>query len=283
MPELPEVETIVRALRPGITGKTISHVEIFWPRSIVGDCGAFINHVTGREISEVFRRGKYICLLLDDGGHLTIHLRMTGKLIYCPGEKDKKHLRVRFLFNGNTVGVGSKSPGECSLHFIDTRKFGKCQLWPAGEALLPALGPDPLDPGVVLDVLKKITSTRAIKTVLLDQHLLAGIGNIYADEALFAARLHPLTPAREISSIKRGRLSRVLPVILAAAIENKGTTLSDYRLPSSSSGSNQHFLKIYGRDKQPCPNCQTLIRRIVVNGRSSHFCPRCQKNNVPRS
>jgi formamidopyrimidine-DNA glycosylase len=266
MPELPEVETIVNELKPVITGKTLQKIDVFWRRSVVGDPEVFINESVNRTIEKVFRRGKYICFLFDDGRRLTIHLRMTGKLLYATSEKEKKHLRVRFTFCE-----------DCKLYFIDTRKFGRMKLLQAGQPLLPELGPEPLDAETVYGVLTGTKSIRAIKTLILDQHILAGVGNIYADEALFAAGIHPQTPAAKAAKNKIRRLSRELPEILRTAIRNKGTTLSDYRPPESSSGSNQFYLKVYGRKDQPCPKCGAPIQRIVINARASHFCPGCQK------
>ena len=265
MPELPEVETIVKELRPVLTGKTFRKIDILWQRSLVGGPERFEKELVDHSIEKVFRRGKYICFLLDDGRHLTIHLRMTGKLLYAAGEDENKHLRVRFTFCE-----------DCILHFIDMRKFGRIKLWPAGQPLLPDLGPEPLDSERVRHVLIGTRSRRAIKTLLLDQHVLAGVGNIYADEALFAAGIHPQTPAARVPESKIKRLSRELPEILQAAIRNKGTTLSDYRPPESSSGRNQLYLKVYGRENQPCPDCRTPIQRIKIDARSSHFCPTCQ-------
>ncbi len=266
MPELPEVETIVQELRPVLTGKTIQDIEISWPRSITGSQEVFKTTLTGRTVKKIFRRGKYICFTLDDKRLLTIHLRMSGKLLFAPCEKDNKHLRVKFVF-----------PGDCALYFCDMRKFGRMKLWQPEEPLLPQLGPEPLDAETAWSVLKETKSRRAIKNLLLDQQVLAGIGNIYADEALFAAGIHPQTPAATVSKTKLKRLSKTLPEILKAAIINKGTTFSDYRPPKTASGSNQFYLKVYGRENQPCPECDTPVRRLKINGRSSHFCPKCQR------
>lgn len=266
MPELPEVETIVRQLRPVSIGKSFQRVEIYWNRSVLGDASALAGELIGRRIMDIFRRGKYICFSLDDGRNLVIHLRMSGRLVYSPGEKDKKYLRVTFVFCE-----------DCMLHFIDMRKFGKIQLYPSQRALLPDLGPEPLDFETVDKALKEMKSNRAIKTLLLDQGFLAGIGNIYADEALFAAGIRPRTPAVKVSKAKRRRLAAAIPEVLLAAIHHEGTTLSDYRPPDSESGNNQFYLKVYGRENQPCTKCGSIIRRIKINGRSAHFCPRCQR------
>ncbi len=265
MPELPEVETIVNELKPALRGRTFEKIKISWERSVTGDARAFGKTLPGRTIKDLFRRGKYICFELDNRWHLTIHLRMSGQLVSCLDQKEKKYVRVEFSFDNG-----------CRLYFVDKRKFGRLKLWPPGQMLLPELGTEPLEPGAVWRLLKNSKSRRAIKTVLLDQGVLAGVGNIYADEALFAAGIHPQLPALNVPGAACRRLGRELPRILKAAIENRGTTLSDYRPPQSSSGNNQHFLRVYGRENQPCLKCRTPIQRIKINNRSSYFCPHCQ-------
>lgn len=265
MPELPEVETIVRELKPVLLGKTIESISTPWPRTVGGDEKSFSQALVNRKISRVERRGKYICIFFNNEKTLTIHLRMTGKCLFTTTEKEKKHIRVIFTFDEST-----------KLYFVDVRKFGRMQLWSPDEELLPKLGPEPLDPKTVYNVLTGLTSTRAIKTVLLDQTVLAGVGNIYADEALFRARIHPQCRADKVAKRKLKSLSRLIPEILIASILNKGTTISDYRTTQRSKGSNQFFLKVYGRNGEPCKKCSQTIRRISINGRSSHFCPRCQ-------
>lgn len=271
MPELPEVETVVRELQPAISGKTFTGVDIVWHKTVTGEPGVFLEAVKGRTIDTVSRRGKYICFNLDSGECVTVHLRMTGKLVFKPGEKDKNHIRTVFYFSGGTA-----------LYFVDSRKFGRIKRWPQRGKLLPNLGPEPLDRENVWTVLANITSTRAIKTVLLDQTVLAGIGNIYADEALFLAGIHPETPASKVPKTRIKKLSGCIPDILEQAIINKGTTISDYRNADQSRGSNQFYLKIYGREKKACLSCGTGIKRMVINGRSSYFCPKCQRKRVKR-
>ncbi len=266
MPELPEVETIVRQLRPVLIGKTFQKVTVHWNRSVVGDAQALAGELTGRSIMDIFRRGKYICFSLDDGRNLVIHLRMSGRLVYSPAEKDNKYLRVTFVFCE-----------DCMLHFIDMRKFGKIRLYTSRQPLLPGLGPEPLEVEIVEKALSETKSGKAIKTLLLDQSFLAGIGNIYADEALFAAGIRPRTPALRVSKARRRRLAAAIPLVLQAAIHHEGTTLSDYRPPGSERGNNQFYLKVYGRENQPCTKCGSNIRRMKINGRSAHFCPRCQR------
>ncbi|MBE0665234.1 MAG: DNA-formamidopyrimidine glycosylase [Candidatus Aminicenantes bacterium] len=269
MPELPEVETIVRELRRHIVGKTIAAVRLFWPRSVEGSQSEFCRRLRGMTVAAVFRRGKYIGLEGADGTFFTIHLRMTGKLVQEMAAQDRKHLRVRFNFLDGTA-----------LHFVDTRKFGRLRLWPSREQSCPGLGPEPLRQATLLAVLRALSTTRAIKTVLLDQTILAGIGNIYADEALFATGIHPLTPAAALNHGQQKRLARSLPLVLRLAIGRRGTTLRDYRTVEDRSGENQEHLFVYGRTGQPCLTCGTAIEKMRIAGRSSHFCPRCQKKTV---
>jgi formamidopyrimidine-DNA glycosylase len=265
MPELPEVETIALQLRPIISVKTVKDVTVLWPRTVYEEVNRFKETLIGNRITGLERRGKFLCLFLEDGQCVTIHLRMTGKLLFKPNERDRKYTRVIFRFTDGT-----------SLFFVDIRKFGRMKLWPANEPLLPQLGPEPLEEKNVLDVLVTQKSQRAIKTLLLDQGVLAGIGNIYADEALFKAGIHPLTPADSISRQKLKRLAMFVPEILKAAINNNGTTISDYRSADQSAGRNQFFLNVYGRTDEPCPVCGNPIARLRINQRSSHYCPKCQ-------
>jgi len=265
MPELPEVETIARELRPLITGKTVCKVTLVWPRTVEGDQKEFHAGLMNKKIIRIDRRGKYLCFYLEDELRLTIHLRMTGKLVFAPEEKDKKYIRVVFRFTDGTT-----------LYFVDVRKFGRMKLWSQAELLLPHLGPDALDEKTVFRALVNQKSRRAIKTLLLDQEVLAGVGNIYADEALFMAGIHPLTPAHKVSKQQLRKLSRHLPEILKTAIENNGTTISDYRRTDRLKGEHQFFLNVYGRTGEPCNKCKTPVVRIRINNRSSHFCPKCQ-------
>lgn len=267
MPELPEVETIVRELKPLITDKTIESVSIHWPRTVDGDPEQFTETLTGKRLTHISRKGKYICFLFENSLYLTIHLRMTGKLLFQPDQKDQNYIRVSFHFTDRS-----------SLFFVDVRKFGRMKLWEQSEPLLPHLGPEPLDEKTILQVLSGHTSRRPIKTLLLDQSVLAGVGNIYADEALFMAKIHPLTPANKIKKHRLRKLSKYLPEILETAIKNNGTTISDYRKTDRSEGSNQLVLKVYGREGEPCRICGAPITRIRINNRSAHFCPTCCKS-----
>ncbi len=267
MPELPEVQTVVSGLDPVLRGNTIQDIHLLWPRSIEGDAAAVIRSLKNRRIHRVYRRGKYI--LIDFTGlpsyTVTVHLRMTGKLLFKLEEKDVPYVRVEFKFQGGDA-----------LYFVDIRKFGRIKLWQPGETLLPCLGPEPLDESTVYCVLSGLKTGRAIKTVLLDQRVLAGIGNIYADEALHLAGIHPLTPANTMPESKQRILGCTIPRILKEAIDHKGTTLSDYVTPDNRRGEHQEYLYVYGREGDTCKGCATPIVRLCINGRSSHFCPECQ-------
>jgi formamidopyrimidine-DNA glycosylase len=265
MPELPEVETIVRELQPFLQGKQIQAIDILWPNSVAGEPAELSEKLINQKITQVFRRGKYICVNLDSCDTLTIHLRMTGKFLFSCSREIHRHCRIKLHFTDQTC-----------LYFIDMRKFGKFRWWPKEQPLLPDLGIEPLDFQSIWDIFLLLKSQRPIKTLLLDQTILAGIGNIYADESLFAARIHPQTPFNDVSSEKLKQLACVIPKILNTAIGNKGTTISDYRTTGNQSGFHQHSLYVYGREGNCCYICQTAIQRIKLNGRSSHFCPLCQ-------
>jgi formamidopyrimidine-DNA glycosylase len=269
MPELPEVETIVRELRQQIMGKTIARVRVHWERSVQGKAKEFKHRLTGKTISAISRRGKFIGFELQDDTFFTIHLRMTGKLVQKLDAPGQKHVRVEFGFQDDST-----------LYFVDARKFGRMRLWPCRSRSCPGLGPEPLKPDSVLAALSGLRTRRAIKTVLLDQTILAGIGNIYADEALHAAGIHPLTPVCRLSSGQRQRLSHSVPEVLKAAIRHRGTTLRDYRTVAGGSGDNRGFLMVYGRAGQPCFSCGGRIDKIRIAGRSAHFCPCCQKKPI---
>ncbi len=271
MPELPEVETIVRQLRRRIKGKTLASMRVHWRRAIEGRHGEFCRRLRGMTVASVCRRGKYIGIAGEDGTFFTIHLRMTGKLVEHLAAGERKHLRLALSFVG-----GSR------LFFVDARKFGRLRLWPCRSAACPGLGPEPLRNAVVLSALRGLRTRRPIKSVLLDQGVLAGIGNIYADEALFAARIHPLTPAVSLSDVQQRRLASVIPQVLKQAICRCGTTLRNYRTVADQSGENQEHLNVYGRAGLPCFACGAPVARIRIAGRSAHFCPGCQKPGVKK-
>ena len=266
MPELPEVETIVRELRQQVMGKTLTRIRVRWERSVQGKTDEFKRRLAGKAITAISRRGKFIGFQLHDHTFFTIHLRMTGKLVQKLDVAGKKHMRIKFCFRDGSA-----------LYFVDARKFGRLRLWPCKNQSCPGLGPEPLKPASVLSVLSGLSTRRPIKTVLLDQTILAGVGNIYADEALYAAGIHPLIPAVRLTAEQRLRLSRSVPEVLKSAIRRCGTTLRDYRTVAGRSGKNQEHLNVYGRAGQPCFACGAPIEKIRIAGRSAHFCTQCQK------
>jgi formamidopyrimidine-DNA glycosylase len=276
MPELPEVETVVVELRPNLVGRRILAADVLWPRTLATpDRTSFVQDLQGRQITGLRRRGKYLLFGLDSGDFLIVHLRMTGRLEIVPGDSPMRtgfHTRAWFDLSG----------GEC-LVFTDARKFGRIWLAHDPEALLGALGPEPLDWEFDAALLGgRIRRRRvAIKALLLDQSVVAGIGNIYADEALFLAGIHPLRPGASLCDDEVERLHAAIRQVLREAISQQGTTLRDYRPPYSPEGAYRNNLRVYQQTDLPCPRCSTPIQRIRVTQRSAHFCARCQPDSHP--
>lgn len=269
MPELPEVETVVRGLRQRITGRTITGVEVYWERAIATPCPSeFAAQLVGQRIRSVDRRGKFVVMGLE-GADLLVHLRMTGQLLVVPAGQAHalRHVRVALAL------------GDLLLIFNDARKFGRMALVPDARQWLAALGPEPLDPDFTAAALAARLQRRRlpIKSLLLDQRFLAGVGNIYADEVLHAACIAPTRPASSLSAAEAEALHAALQSELQRAIANRGTTLSDYRDAEGHSGAHQHTLRVYGREGKACPRCGGAIARMRLGGRSSYHCPRCQR------
>ncbi len=264
MPELPEVETLVRALRPGLVGRRVVAVDVRWPRQAAPSRAALEAGLAGRTVQALGRRGKWLVATLDDGTQLLVHLRMSGRLQWAePGGGEPPHVRARFTFDGGPA-----------LLFVDARKFGR--LWHAASlaAATADFGPEPLDPGFSAgDLAARLAGRRrALKPLLLDQTVIAGLGNIYADESLFRAGLHPLRLAGDLSAGEVARLHRAIRAVLREAIEQQGTSL-DWVWPG---GHMQERLRVYGQRGRPCPRCATPIAYARVMQRGTHFCPRCQ-------
>ncbi len=272
MPELPEVETVVRHIRPNVVGRRIESAEIHWKRTVEPLTPArFRSAVKGATVERVWRRGKYIVFDLGGHGSLVGHLRMTGRMQV--GASPGAHVVVSLALDD---GRG--------FHFIDVRKFGRLVWARRSEDALPALGPEPLGDAFTADWFSRALRKRhrRLKPLLLDQSFLAGLGNIYVDEALFAARLHPLRPASTLRRPAADRLHEAIRTILAAAVEHEGSTFDRfYRTPEGKPGSYQHKFQVYGRTKKPCRRCAAPVRKLVVGGRGTHICPRCQR--APRS
>ena len=281
MPELPEVETVARDLRPRIVGATIVGARCSWARTLRSHTPeAFAAAVTGRRIEAVGRRAKQVVIELSGGAALTIHLKMTGQLFVVPADLpvDPYVRLVLELADGREI------------RFRDIRKFGKVGLYarepltgelvaePGGAAVFAAYGPEPLDPAFGVREFRGRLRRRKgrLKPLLLDQSFVVGVGNIYADEALWAARLHPLRSAADLRPADERRLFDAVRTILAEAVERRGSSIDDYTAPDGD-GSMQERLQVYQRTGEPCPRCGRPIKRIVIGARSTHFCSWCQR------
>ncbi|HEY7457086.1 MAG TPA: bifunctional DNA-formamidopyrimidine glycosylase/DNA-(apurinic or apyrimidinic site) lyase [Solirubrobacterales bacterium] len=272
MPELPEVETVCRQLEPEIEGRRIERLEVYdrrWCRPVPP--AKLEATVGGRTIEGLGRRGKYLLLGLDGGQTLVMHLRMTGNLVLVEGEEGLgRHLRARFVLDDGR-----------ELRFADPRRFGEALL--LGDAELdahfaPRLGVEPLSEQFTPELLGEIAAGRTapLKSFLLDQKGIAGIGNIYADEALFRARLHPLSPAGSMKPEHLAALRDAVVAALEAGIDGGGASIDDYRDGRGEKGRMQDEFLVHTREGEPCPRCGGAVERIVVAGRSTYFCPSCQ-------
>ncbi|MFO0930750.1 MAG: bifunctional DNA-formamidopyrimidine glycosylase/DNA-(apurinic or apyrimidinic site) lyase [Gemmataceae bacterium] len=271
MPELPEVETVVRDLRPKLTGRRLvvvrrlTAVDLRQPWNVL-----WPPRLTGRLVSAVRRRGKWIVVELDRG-FLVIHLGMTGQLVVKPPDTP---------FADHTHFAFDLDDGQ-QLRFRDSRRFGLVSYYPdeaAVQALFDetGLGPEPfeLDAGGWRTALAG--TARAIKAVLLDQSVVAGVGNIYADEALFEAKIHPSSRGCDLTRPQAERLRKAIVTVLQRAIEHGGSTIRDYVGGDGQAGTFQAELRVYGRDGEPCRRCRTPVAVVRLAGRSTHFCPTCQ-------
>lgn len=276
MPELPEVETVRSIIARELPGRIVSGVTFRDFPGVVGDISAetFTALVSGRTIGEPERRGKYLLLPLDDDAALVVHLRMTGRLLVLPADAPParfEHLAIH-LDNGT------------DLRFADQRKFGRVLHQPLDDArahLDERLGPEPLGHRFTTVYLRNRLGHRTapIKAFLLDQRHIAGLGNIYVDEALFRSRIHPLTPAGTLTESQVRSLVRSVRQVLRSAIANQGTTFSTFENPYGERGTNADFLKVYGRAKrgEPCLRCGSPLAWMQLAGRGTSYCPRCQR------
>jgi formamidopyrimidine-DNA glycosylase len=285
MPELPEVETIRRQLEPEVVGRRIERLEVLderWSRPVAPQ--DLEREVSGRTIAALKRRGKYLLMGLDGGVTLVMHLRMTGNLllvggdgliaavdrrVYEPGEEDR-YLRARFRLDDGR-----------ELRFSDARRFGEAFLLDDGlveSRFAGRVGIEPLSAEFSAETLGKIAAGRTIplKSFLLDQSGVAGIGNIYADEALFRARLHPLSPAGSMKQQHLEALREGVREALLAGIDGGGASIDDYRDSRGEPGAMQDEFLVHTREGEPCPRCGETISRIVLGGRSTYYCPGCQ-------
>ncbi|MGH3134268.1 MAG: bifunctional DNA-formamidopyrimidine glycosylase/DNA-(apurinic or apyrimidinic site) lyase [Gaiellaceae bacterium] len=267
MPELPEVETIRVQLAPRLVGRTLERVEIFDPRLTRPiDLFEVAEELEGDRVVAVERRGKYLVLRLESGLALLVHLRMTGSFGFEPVSHERAVLEL---------DDGTR------LVYRDVRRFGTWLVLEDAELdpyLAAKHGPEPLGAHFTTGGLAaKLAARRAaLKSVLLDQRVVAGLGNIYADEALWRARVSPLRPAESIDPSEVRRLHRAIRAALRTGIERQGSTLRDYATPEGFAGAMQERFRVYGRDGQPCPRCRTPIAKARVGGRGTWFCPRCQ-------
>jgi formamidopyrimidine-DNA glycosylase len=275
MPELPEVQTIVDDLNASrLTGSQIRTASVFWERTVHGmTAAAFCGKIKNRRINAIRRRGKYIVIHLENDTSLLIHLRMSGRLILTRTDNCRdKHEHVWLTFTDGR-----------RLRFHDTRKFGRMYLVDDSETILKKLGPEPLDPGFTA---KKLAARlqkhrRLLKPLLLDQAFVAGLGNIYVDEALWAARLHPCRISNALDAGEMKQLHRTIRLALRRGLKNLGTSLgtgeANFYSVARRPGRNKDELKVFRRNGRPCARCRTTIERIIVGQRSTHICPECQQ------
>jgi len=267
VPELPEVETIKNELLPHVLGRTIKSVDIYWDKMVrKPSVQEFRARVIDQKITGISRRGKYLFFHLSGGEVLVMHMKMTGSLLVNP--LDGKFTRAVLHLD---KGV--------DLHFRDPRKFGVMWLDKDESVVAGKLGPEPLDddftPETLADILRHRTAP--VKPVLLDQSIIAGIGNMYADEALFEARIHPLKPAGSLSWVEIKRLYNAIRLVLQKALRKKGASVRNYIRPDGEPGTaHDEFSVAHGVGKN-CPKCSGAIKRIVVRGRGTYICPKCQR------
>lgn len=274
MPELPEVETVARLLRPDLVGARVEGARVSWERTLGGMTKrVFARRVIGTRIVAVWRRAKYLIFDLErDGepaGCLVGHLRMTGRMYVGPAEAgDERHIRVRLDLDQGRA-----------FQFVDVRKFGRLVYADTAAEAMPGLGPEPLGPEFTAAWFARALRSRRrqLKPLLLDQGFVAGLGNIYVDEALFSAGLHPLRRSDRVPRAKADLLHAAIQGTLAEAIKREGSSFDTfYRTPAGQPGSYQHQFQVYGRTDKPCRRCERPIRRLVVGQRGTHICTRCQ-------
>jgi formamidopyrimidine-DNA glycosylase len=266
MPELPEVQTIVNTLQPRLPGRTIGRVRLYRQDIVHPDGTDLPALLHGRSFAGITRRGKKIILRLDDERRFYIHLGMTGRLTL-------EAALAPLLPHTHLV---IELPGDKELRFHDPRRFGGIWWLDRDQPADIGLGPEPLEITAVQLAAGLSRTKRAVKSALLDQALLAGLGNIYADEALFAAKIHPLKTASKLTEPEIRLLTRQIKLVLNRALKHKGSTLRDYRNADGEPGNFQNLHRVYDRAGQPCHNCRAAVVRLVISGRSAHFCPKCQ-------
>ena len=274
MPELPEVQTVVNDLMDaGLVGSQIKAARVYWHKSVAEHTPKVFNRlIRGQTIQAIQRRAKFIVFDLDKGWHLLIHLRMTGRIELVPdGRKRRKHEHVILCLDQKR-----------EMRFVDTRKFGRLYLVEDTGKLLGKLGPEPLSPSFTARRLSERLQAkkRQLKPLLLDQNFLAGLGNIYVDEALWDAGIHPLRASNTLSADESKRLHRSIRKVLRRGLKNLGTTLgtgqTTFYSVARKRGRNRDELKVFRRDGLPCPRCKTSIDKLTIGQRSTHICAKCQ-------
>ena len=276
MPELPEVETVKNELLPHIIGRSITGVTLLW-EGIVKEPSAeeFRSRLIGQRLTDVARRGKYLVFSLSGSGSLIIHLKMTGSLLIKPGSSELPKFARAVLHLDNDTDV----------IFRDPRKFGVMRLVKDKDSIVSKLGPEPLENDFTPQVLaQRLLKRKApIKALLCDQELIAGIGSMYADEALFAAKIHPLRSGDSLSREEIERLHHAIRQVLLSGINSKGASVSTYFRPDGTKGTAHSEFKVAHCGGEPCPVCGTPIERVVVRNRGTYFCPKCQPEKRGRS
>lgn len=277
MPELPEIETIKSVIEPQIKGLTIEKITVNRPEVIAQPSSdKFCKAITGQTISSMARRGKFLIIHLKNESQIILHLRMTGCLLVTPPDYPvEKHTHIIMQLNNET-----------ELRFSDTRRFGRFWLIQNGEedtySGIGKLGLEPLSSECSAEYLQDRFGKRkkAIKECLLDQSGVAGIGNIYSDEILFRVKIHPARPANSLTAEEWQRLAADIPECLSYFIEKNSITPEDYLQTKGQDYRNTPFLQVYGHNGEPCPNCGSTLCRTVIDGRSSVYCPDCQKDSI---
>lgn len=265
MPELPEVETIARTIQPMLVGKTVLSADLLWARTLVTPAPKqFQEQIAGQQIVDVTRRAKYLDIVLKDH-HLIIHLRMSGDIIIRQdAAAPEKHDRLLLRLSNRTI-----------LAFNDPRKFGRVWFTRRPQEIFSGLGPEPLDEGFTSEWLFENLRRhkRQLKPLLLDQTFLAGLGNIYTDESLHIAKLHPLQPSNRVTRKQAEALHQAIRSVLKEGIRRNGASIDwVYR-----GGDFQNYFRVYDREGKPCPVCGAKIKRLIVGQRGTHICPRCQR------
>lgn len=275
MPELPEIETIKRVIEPQIKGLLLEQAEVRRPEVIAHPAAdEFSRRLVGQSVSHLTRSGKFLTFHLASRDRIILHLRMTGCLLFAPADfPEEKHTHLVFRFSNNM-----------ELRFSDTRRFGRVWLLQNGEADtysgIEKLGLEPFSPDFTAEYLNAHLGKRkkTVKECLLDQSVVAGTGNIYADEILFAAGIYPALPANRLGRAEWERLAAAIPERLAYFIEVNQISPEEYWETKGQDYRNTPFLQVYGQKDKPCPRCKTALCKMTVGGRSSVYCPSCQRN-----